>query len=237
MAKEKIERKRKRRDERRRQRLSHNNKQRKRAKKSHRSGALSSDTEIRQTPISDLPVLTQSDQLMITEAINALGADHVAEVITIIKQGMNLPANSASDEIELDINTMDRRTQYRLFKFVQRIKNPRKRSKPGTHPPPDALLQIPDPAVTMEVTRILIHQVVINSARRIPLSLSLSFRISKFFFCFSIISSTRQHSHNHPGEEGLRARMYIRNTLLCNIPYFSSIHPSSSLGVGRVPVP
>jgi hypothetical protein len=132
MAKDKIARKVKRREERRVQRRSEHEK--KKSKKQKRSGGnLSADTEIRKTAISDLPTLTTADQLMITEAINSFGPEAISEVITIIKQGMNLPTDGA-EEIELDINTMDRRTQYRLYKLVQRVKNPRKSSKPGKRP-------------------------------------------------------------------------------------------------------
>jgi hypothetical protein len=130
MAKDKIARKQKRREERRLQRRSETDrKKHKKQKRGSRGGGLSADDEIRKCPISDLPSLSTADQLMITESINSFGPDSISEVITIIKQGMNLPSDGA-EEIELDINTMDRRTQYRLYKLVQRVKNPRK-SKPG----------------------------------------------------------------------------------------------------------
>jgi hypothetical protein len=130
MAKDKIARKQKRREERRLQRRSDHDKKKHKKQKSSRGGNLSADSEIRKSAISDLPTLTTADQLMITEAINGFGPDNISEVITIIKQGMNLPTDGA-EEIELDINTMDRRTQYRLYKLVQRVKNPRKISKTG----------------------------------------------------------------------------------------------------------
>jgi len=127
---EKIDRRRKRREERR--RSSASRKQKRDNRKNHGSSKKpknwSSDDDIKQLTLDQIPAMSQQDQLMITEGINAIGGDQIHDVLRIIKEGMpNLPGGS--DEIELDINTMDRKTQYRLFKYVQRINRPKKQRK------------------------------------------------------------------------------------------------------------
>ncbi|KAF9181955.1 hypothetical protein BGZ51_005098 [Haplosporangium sp. Z 767] len=69
----------------------------------------------------DIPVITFEQKKALSESINFLEGDKLAAVVQIIHDSMpQLRDNGPQEEIELDMDTLDSKTLYKLYQFVKK---------------------------------------------------------------------------------------------------------------------
>lgn len=71
------------------------------------------------TMIEDASPLTLDEQEILTETINDLPTESLGGIIAIIRE--SAPVGADEDEIDLEIDQLDARTQRKLFKYVQKV--------------------------------------------------------------------------------------------------------------------
>lgn len=77
------------------------------------------EKEDSETELEKIPVITMEQKKELSESINSLPPEKLGEVVQIIQEAM--PLETGQEEIELDIDSFDPTTLYRLYRIV--VKN------------------------------------------------------------------------------------------------------------------
>lgn len=83
---------------------------------------ISDDDEIVRMRVESIPELSMDQKMYVSQNIESLSPDQLSRVLALIKEGMPNVAEEGSEEIELDINSMDKRTLYRLHSYIRKCK-------------------------------------------------------------------------------------------------------------------
>ncbi|RKP38764.1 Bromodomain-containing protein, partial [Dimargaris cristalligena] len=70
-------------------------------------------------PAGGVREITYEQKQELSDGISKLSPDHMVEVVSIIRSSMPEINDTAQDEIELDIDSLDRNTLWRLYSFVR----------------------------------------------------------------------------------------------------------------------
>mmetsp|Transcript_38286 Transcript_38286/g.120618 ORF Transcript_38286/g.120618 Transcript_38286/m.120618 type:complete len:153 (-) Transcript_38286:348-806(-) len=88
--------------------------------------------EAKEAPIDLSRDMTYEEKTQLSAGINKLKSDNLGRVVSIIRENMPSLGNG-TDEIEVDINALDRKTLWELHRFVNARRKKRPSKKQAHH--------------------------------------------------------------------------------------------------------